>query len=85
MKFLLGSLKTPTDSENCSKSRIKFLSRLSFALIGQFFPVYIHCWLSEQFSGSQAGSGRTFRDTGGYQKAGTSFLKMVAVTVCDFI
>jgi hypothetical protein len=55
MKFFLASLKTLTDSENCSeKSRIKFLFWLSFALIGKFFPMYIHSRLSEQFSGSQA-------------------------------
>jgi hypothetical protein len=71
MKFLLAN------SKNCSVSRIKFLFRLSFALIGRFFPVYIHSRLSEQFSGSQAGYGTTFRDTGGYQKAGTSSLKRV--------
>ncbi len=74
MTFLLATLKTPTDSENCSKSRIKILFWLSFALIGQLFPLYIHSRLSEQFSGSQAGYGTTFRDTGGYQKAGTSSL-----------
>jgi hypothetical protein len=72
MKFLSGSLKTLTGSEHCSESRIKFLFRLSFALIGQFFPayIYIHSRLTEQFSGSQAGYGTTFRDTGGFQKAG---------------
>jgi hypothetical protein len=76
-EVLLVSLKTLTDSENCSESRIKFLFRLSFALIGQFFPVYIHSRLSEQFSGSQAGYGTTFRDTGGYQKSGISSLNRV--------
>jgi hypothetical protein len=35
------------------------------------FPAYIYSWLSDQFSGSHAGFGTTFRDTGGYQKAGT--------------
>jgi hypothetical protein len=77
MKFFLASLKTLTDSKYCSVSRIKVLFRLSFALIGRFFPVYIHSRLSEQFSGSQAGYGTTLRDTGGYQKAGTSSLKRV--------
>jgi hypothetical protein len=59
MKLLLASLKTFTNSKNCSVSRIKFLS---FALIGRFFPVFL-------FSGSQAGYGTFFRDTDGYQKA----------------
>jgi hypothetical protein len=77
MKILLASLKTFTISKNCSVNRINFLFRLSFALIGRFFPVYIHSRLSEQFSGSQAGYGKTFRDTGGYQKAGTSSLNRV--------
>jgi hypothetical protein len=77
MKFLLASMKTLTNSKNCSKSRIKFLFQLSFALIGHLFPVYIHSQLSEQFSGSQAGYGTTFRDTGRYQKAGTSCMKRV--------
>jgi hypothetical protein len=74
MKFLLASLQTLPDSENCSESRIKFLFRLSFALIGQCFSNVFHSQLSEQFSGSQACYGTTFRDTGGYQKAGTSSL-----------
>ncbi len=43
MKFLLASLKTLTNSKNCSESRIKYLFRLSFALIGQLFPVYEVC------------------------------------------
>jgi hypothetical protein len=53
MKFLLASLKTLINS----KSRINFLFRLSFALIGEFFLEYIHSRLSEQFSESQAGFG----------------------------
>jgi hypothetical protein len=43
MKFLLASLKTLSNSKNCSESRIKYLFRLSFA-----FPVYIHSRLLEQ-------------------------------------
>jgi hypothetical protein len=62
MKFLLASLKTPTNSKNCSQSRIKILFRISFALIG-------HSGLSEQFSESRAGFGTTSKGTGGYQKA----------------
>jgi hypothetical protein len=54
MKCLLASLKRLTDSKSCSESSIQFLFRLSFDLIGQFFLVYIHSWLSEQFSESQA-------------------------------
>ncbi len=79
MKFLLASLKTLTNAKNCSESRIKFLFRLSFALIGQVFSGvrYIHSRLSEQFSESQAGFGTTVNGTGGYQKAGTSSLKRV--------
>jgi hypothetical protein len=37
MKVLLASMKTLTNYQNCSESRIKFLFRLSFAFIGQFF------------------------------------------------
>jgi hypothetical protein len=70
VKILLASLKTLTNFKHCySESRIKFVFRLSFALIGRFFPVFIHSRLSEPFSGSQAGFGKTFRETGGYQKA----------------
>jgi hypothetical protein len=53
--------------------------------------VNIHCWLSEQFSGSQAAFGTTFRVTGGYRKAGTSLLKkftgriFTITAVSDFI
>jgi hypothetical protein len=52
IKCLLASLKTLFNSKSCSESRIKFLFRLSFAFIGQFFLVYIHSRLSEQFSDS---------------------------------
>jgi hypothetical protein len=69
MKFLLASLKKFNNSKSCSASRIKFLFRLSFALTGQFFLLYIHSRLSEQFSESQPGFGTTFIGTGGYQKA----------------
>jgi hypothetical protein len=45
--------------------------------------------LSEKFSESQAASVKTFRVTGGYLKAGTSFLKRVTgrffELVSDFI
>jgi hypothetical protein len=52
--------------------------------------VYIHSRLAEHFSGSQAVYGTTFRDTGGYQKAGKSSLKRVKLEeisqlVSDFI
>jgi hypothetical protein len=45
MKFLLAY--HDTNSKSCSESRIKFLFRLSFALNGQFFPVYqVHTFLA---------------------------------------
>ena len=77
MKFLLAFLKTLTNSKSCFESRIKFLFRLSFALFDQFFLVYIHSRLSEQFPESQAGFGTTFKGTGSYQKTGTSSPKRV--------
>jgi hypothetical protein len=87
MKFLLASLKTLTNSKSCSESRIKFLFRLSFALIGRFILVYIHSRLSEQFSKSQVGFGTTFKGTGGYrdQKAGTSSLKRVTEGISQLV
>ncbi len=71
MKFLLFSLKILKVVPKAAS----FLFRLSFALIGQFILVYMHSWLSEIFSESQADFGTTFKGTGGYQKAGTSSLK----------
>jgi hypothetical protein len=49
-----ASLKTLTNSKDFSESCIKFLYRLSLALIGQFSQctMYIHGWLLEQLSGS---------------------------------
>jgi hypothetical protein len=69
---------------------MKFLLASLKTLIDQFFPVYMQSRLSEQFSGSQAGIGTTFRDTGGYQKAGTSSLKRVTgmnftITVVSYV
>jgi hypothetical protein len=74
-KVSLASLKTLANSKINPESRIKFLFRLSFVLIGRLSPAYMHNRLSEQFSGSQAAFGTTFRVTGGYRKAGTSSLK----------
>jgi hypothetical protein len=54
IKFLLPSLKTLTNTKSCSESRIKFMFRLSIALIGRFILVYIHSWLSEQLLKAQA-------------------------------
>jgi hypothetical protein len=70
-----------SNSKGCSESCNKFLFRISFALIGRYFPVYctvyIHGRLSEIFSGSRAPFGTTFRVTRGYRTAGTSSLKRV--------
>ncbi len=62
MKFLLASLKTLTSSKSCPESRIKVLFRLSFALIGPFFLMYIGNRLSEQFSESQGDFGTESRN-----------------------
>jgi hypothetical protein len=75
VKFMLASLKALTNDKDCSETRIKFLFRLSFSLIGRFSAEYIHIRLSKQFSGSQAAFRETCRVTGGYQKVGTSFLE----------
>jgi hypothetical protein len=68
IKVFLASWKTLNNSENCSGSRIKLLFWISFAFISCFSRIlYIHFWFSE----------KTYGDTGGYQKAGTSSLKRV--------
>jgi hypothetical protein len=61
-------VKTHNNSKDRSVSRIKFLFRLSFALIGWFSPVYIyvrdnfqeHRRLSEQLLESRAAVGKLF-------------------------
>jgi hypothetical protein len=47
---VLASLKTITNSQDCSGSHIKFLFRRFFSIISQFFPVYIQGRLSERKS-----------------------------------
>jgi hypothetical protein len=47
--------------------------------------VYIQGWLSEQFSGSQAAFGTTFRVTGEYWKAGTSSIQRVTGGFSKFV
>jgi hypothetical protein len=73
MKFLLASLLIlkviPNAASNFS-SGFPLLSLVNFSSD-------IQSRLSEQFSESQAGFRTTFKDTGGYQKAGTSSLKRV--------
>jgi hypothetical protein len=49
-----------TNSKDCSQSCRKFMFLLSLFLVGWVSPVYIHCQLSEQLSGSQAAFGTTF-------------------------
>ncbi len=48
---MIASLKTLTNSKKCSESRIKFLFRPFFALVGKFSPVSINGRFSEKFSG----------------------------------
>ncbi len=75
MKFLLASLKTLTNFKSCSETSIKYLFRLSFALIliasvhsqPAFGTIFRITRVSEQF----------LKAKGGYQKAGTSPMKWV--------
>ncbi len=43
LSFCLLLWKKLANSKNRSESRLKSLFRLSFALLGRFFPLYIHC------------------------------------------
>jgi hypothetical protein len=66
------SLKILANSSNNSERSTEFLFRLSFSLIGQFFPVYKD--MSKPafgtISGSWADFGTSFTVTGDYLKAG---------------
>jgi hypothetical protein len=82
-------MKKPSNLKIVPKAESKFLFRLPFLLLVNFYSVYslldegkcIFNWrLSEQFSGSQAAFG-TVVFIGGYQKAGTSSLKSVSARV----
>jgi hypothetical protein len=76
-KFLLASLKTLTNSKSCSESRIKFSVQ---AFLCSHWSIYFCVHSKPSFgtiSESQVGFGTTFKGTGGYQKAGKSFLKRV--------
>ncbi len=68
-KFLIASLKPLTNSKNCSVSRIKFLCPL-------FFQCTFISGFRKKFQDHRIWN-NFFRDTGGYQKAGTSFQKRV--------
>jgi hypothetical protein len=49
-----------THSKDCSESRIKFLFRVFFALIGRFSPVTVYSWpVFGTILGSQAAFGTT--------------------------
>jgi hypothetical protein len=68
-----------THSKDCSESRIKFLFRVFFALMGHFSPVTEYC-IRGRFRKNfriTGGFWNYFRVTGGYCKAETSSLKMV--------
>jgi hypothetical protein len=49
IKFIVASLKTLTDSRNCSESRIKFLFRLSFASFVDFLQCTFMVGLPSKF------------------------------------
>ncbi len=78
IKFLLASLKQLANfnSKIVLKAVLNLGSRFPSLLLVVFFSVQYDRIL-EQFSGSQAAFGTTFRVAGGYRKAGTSFLKRV--------
>ncbi len=61
------------------KAASEFLFQLSFAVTGRLSLVQYMAFgtISEQFSESQADLGTLFRVTGGFLKAGKSFLKRV--------
>jgi hypothetical protein len=65
IRFLLASLKILCNFKECSESRINSFP----AFLPEFLQctMFVHGWLLEQFSGSQAAFGTTFRVTGGYQ------------------
>jgi hypothetical protein len=73
IKFLLVSLKTLKNFKNSSENRIKFLFPLSLLALVDFLQFAFMPGL-KQFSG---GLRNNFGVTGGYQKAGTSYLKRV--------
>ncbi len=56
--FLLASLKTLSNSKDCSLCRIKFLFRFSFILTGGISPLHIHSRLFKEFSESQVALGQ---------------------------
>jgi hypothetical protein len=90
VKFLLASLKTLTNFKHCySESRIKFVFRLSFALIGRFFPVFINSRLSEPFSGSRQVSEQLLETQAANRTpehdVGRKLLEGISLFVSDFI
>jgi hypothetical protein len=75
MKFLFASLKHLIILIILSKEASNFYSSFPFLSLVDFFT-FIDGFRNN-FSGSQAGFEKTFRDVGGYQKAGTNSLKRV--------
>jgi hypothetical protein len=89
-KILIASVKTLTNSETCTLSRIKILPRLTISVIGQFFPrdhllldrgkvglnMYTcHGRFTEQFL--ESGASFTLTIVGGFLNAAASSLKRV--------
>ncbi len=69
-KILIASMKTLTNSETCTISRIKILLRLTISVIGQFSPRY-HLLLD------RGKVGLNTHVTGGFLNATASSLKRV--------
>jgi hypothetical protein len=78
-KFLLAFLKKLTNSNNCTERCIKFLFRLSFAVLGLFSFVYtVHSWQAfRTIFIITAVFQNNFRVAGGYLKDGTTSMKGV--------
>ncbi len=77
MKFLFASLKTFTNSKNCSVSRIKFLFRLSFAPPCSFFSC-VGTFIADfrnNFLGSQAGYRTILETQAAIRKSGQAPLR----------
>jgi hypothetical protein len=73
-------MKTLTNSKNCVEISVLVFLGSHWSILSSV--QYIHGQLSEQFSGSHSAFGTTFRVTGGYRKAGRSFISQL---VSDFI
>ncbi len=85
MKFLLASFKTLTDSENCSESRIKFLSDFPLLSLVNFVQCTFIASFRNNFQDHRRVTEQLLETQAVIRKPEQGILELISQLVSDFI